>query len=205
MPSACPKTGIFVFCWMWVTSWLLPLGITRSMSLSSLSRSAISSRDVTKPMRSRGRPALSMASTITPWMHLFECEASFPPLRSRPFPLRMESDAIWGRASGLASKIMRRTPRGALTCSSSKPSATLVRRSLRPTGSSPSARLLMPLASWAIFPSLSFKRCRVAAGMSMFLAASRSLWFSCRITLSFSTRASAMLRRAFVRTEASRA
>lgn len=50
-----------------------------------------------------------------------------PTLSSRPLPERMASAAIWGRASGRASKMMSSTPIGDVTFSSTRPSATSVR------------------------------------------------------------------------------
>mmetsp|Transcript_24884 Transcript_24884/g.41602 ORF Transcript_24884/g.41602 Transcript_24884/m.41602 type:complete len:242 (+) Transcript_24884:936-1661(+) len=189
-PSAWPMTGILVLAWMYSTSWLEPRGMTRSITWFSLSRSSMPSREVTNPI-SPGSTAGARASVMMRCRIMFERMASLPPLSSSPFPLRMARLHIWGRASGRDSKMMSKTPRGEVTCFSTRPSATCVWRKHRPMGSSMSASERTPCASCAIFPSFNFSRFNSAESTLFFSDSAMSNKFSLRISASFATSASA--------------
>mmetsp|Transcript_37522 Transcript_37522/g.83523 ORF Transcript_37522/g.83523 Transcript_37522/m.83523 type:complete len:300 (-) Transcript_37522:394-1293(-) len=202
MPSAWPSTGILVLRWMWLTRELLPLGMTRSMTSSRASRSLISSRVWIRWIRSG--PRGPTASTMILCSAALECAASLPPLSSSPLPERRARDAIWGRASGLASKIMSSTPMGAVTLSRIRPSATSVRVSSLPMGSSWAAMARMPSARIWILAGLSTRRCSRESVM-LPSASLMSLAFSARMRSWLAVRASATRCSMATRSEVGRA
>mmetsp|Transcript_1597 Transcript_1597/g.3659 ORF Transcript_1597/g.3659 Transcript_1597/m.3659 type:complete len:238 (-) Transcript_1597:602-1315(-) len=113
-----------------------------------------------------------------------EFVASFPPLSRRPLPDRIARDAIWGRASGRASKMMRQTPMGAVTLSRTRPSAiSIALRGFR-MGSSCCAIARTPTASCLIFSGLSLSLCMSAASMPAFSPSSTSLALAAMISSS---------------------
>mmetsp|Transcript_2268 Transcript_2268/g.4554 ORF Transcript_2268/g.4554 Transcript_2268/m.4554 type:complete len:207 (+) Transcript_2268:734-1354(+) len=164
--------------------------MTRSITWCSFSRSSMPSRVVTNPINEGSTVGLS-ASVMTRCRMMFERVASLPPFSNNPFPLRMARLAIWGRASGRDSKMIRSTPSGEVTCFKTRPSATCVWRRHRPMGSSISANERTPCASCAIFPSFSLRRFKSAGSTAFFSDSAMSAKFSFRISASFATSASA--------------
>ena len=169
-----------------------PRGMTRSTTSCSARISETASRPSTRTMHSRSTPKAGMQSTMIWWRMALVLVASLPPLRRRPLPDRMAREAICGRASGLDSKMMRRTPRGAVTCSRVSPSATFILLSWRPSGSSMSAICLAPAASCAIFPGFILSLLRRCDSVSAASAAAMSFSFSRMMASSLASRASAI-------------
>ena len=195
-PSACPSTAILVFCMMYWTKELDPLGIIRSIYSSSLSISAISERSVRRLSQPSGSPASMPALLITDAKALLVLIASEPPFRKTALPLFMQRDAIWTRASGLLSKITPITPIGQVTRVSSSPSSRSVLKVILPTGSARPIRLSIPETTSFSLSSLNLSLLRSGASRSAFSASSRSILLAEKISSFASLRQRATLARA---------
>ena len=137
----------------------------------------------------------SSAWVITRCSTRLERAASLPPFSTSPLPERSASAATCGSASGRLSKMTITTPMGAVSSWSSRPSASSVRDSTLPSGSSCSAMSRMPSASLASLRSSSFRRAASAGVMLPLATASAasatSRAFSRRISAAFSVNAPA--------------
>jgi len=131
--------------------------------------------------------------------------ASDPPLSSTAlldFRHRVE---IWTSASGRDSKMTPMTPIGLDTRYKSSPGSSSVVRRVWPTGSGRSIRLLIPATtSWILFRS-NFNRLSKGAASPSWVLRSRSVWFAAKRAGVFSSKAAAMLFRAFSLVYASKA
>lgn len=76
-------------------------------------------------------PYVAKACWTRPWRHRLVLTASFPPLRTRPLPVAMESPAICGSTSGRDSKMTNSTPIGTVICFKFRPSVMRVRLRVR--------------------------------------------------------------------------
>mmetsp|Transcript_8967 Transcript_8967/g.26071 ORF Transcript_8967/g.26071 Transcript_8967/m.26071 type:complete len:370 (-) Transcript_8967:583-1692(-) len=147
MPSAWPRTGMELDCITCWTSSAPPRGITRSMSLCSLSSPDTSVRDsrrLTMALSTAPCVCSATASVMISCSLRLVCSASRPPLRRRPLPVTMDKADTWGSTSGRLSKMMSSTPMATVSCASSRPSASLVRASTRPRGFGLLASARMP-------------------------------------------------------------
>ena len=107
------------------TSWLEPRGMTKSMTSCSLSRWSISSRLVTRPMRSR--PTLgatsATASTISLCSSALERLASLPPWRKGGRGEEQGQGRGRWAASAFARLVLDRTQQSAAASASTAPSS----------------------------------------------------------------------------------
>lgn len=100
------------FFWQWLTRSFEPRGITRSMYWLSDRRGSTASRVVTSWMESLGTSVFSNAAEMVDAMALKDSVDSFPPLRIAALADLMARDAMLAMTSGLASKMIKRTPMG---------------------------------------------------------------------------------------------
>ena len=188
-----------VLSWIKRTSALEPRGMIKSTSPSSLSNARLSSRDVSNS-RACGETAEAAkperrADRIAVQLRL----ASRPPLRMAPLPERIAKDAICITASGRASKITPRTPRGTLNRSSTKPESNSRCIWRTPTGSGSSATWRTPSIAPANFLASNFNRATRAGAKPSAAAASKSAALAATIWLASASRASAIAKTAWRR------
>lgn len=132
-----------VLFWIKRTSSLEPRGMTRSMYLSRSRSEATTSRVVRSWIESLGTRVFVSALDIAVEIALKDNVVSFPPknhqhcsltlkqgekpFKIAAFPDFIAREAMFAMTSGRASKIIRSTPIGQVTLSSSKPSSNRVR------------------------------------------------------------------------------
>src|SRR5574344_203810 len=151
IPSECPITGILVLSMQYRTNLLEPLGIRRSTYFSAFNNTCTSSLLSIPRIQEEPKEKEEVALFIISTSILLVLDASFPPFRIRPLPLKRERPAICNRASGRASKIMPITPIGKVFFSNTNSGSSSLFSLIFPIGS------LRPQRSWyPFFTLLSF-------------------------------------------------
>mmetsp|Transcript_29907 Transcript_29907/g.47782 ORF Transcript_29907/g.47782 Transcript_29907/m.47782 type:complete len:226 (-) Transcript_29907:591-1268(-) len=174
--------------------------MTRSITLSNDNMRATSclvSTSPTIPLVIRPFEAFSTASTIRECKYRHDRFASLPPFSSKPFPDLIARDAIWGRQSGLDSKMMSRTPIGTVFCCRMRPLDTSREPITFPIGSSDAAIWRIP---WQRFESFFWSRTSlflIEFDICMDFAASISSLLTFKISSLFAQSASATHSRIF--------
>mmetsp|Transcript_4413 Transcript_4413/g.13922 ORF Transcript_4413/g.13922 Transcript_4413/m.13922 type:complete len:354 (+) Transcript_4413:775-1836(+) len=171
MPSAWPRTGTRVARWIFLTSWPLPRGTTRSMrdeasgDSSKDHRASRSSKSVTAAAATRPCDALTTAAWTISARQAFDLFASLPPFKSKAQPARRARAAICKSASGRASKTTQMTPRAVDRFSKMRPSANSRRCKMASTGSVDAASARRPSTTVASLEAVRPKRCRSAGAI----------------------------------------
>ena len=201
IPSAWPSTGIFVFSFMNLTSLFPPLGIIKLIYLSHFNISATSSRVNTCWITFLGNSSIfSSAEVITDRIFLFVFIDSFPPFKITAFADFIASDEIWAITSGLASKIIPKTPIGQDTLYKVRSLSSSLTKSFLFTGSSSFAISLIPWIISRILFSSSFKRLNVdfvsSPDSTRLFAVSKSVLLASKISSLFNSISSAIFNNA---------
>jgi len=175
IPSAWPKTGIFVFSWTYLTKEFEPLGIIKSTYWSNFKSSLISSL-VVKSFTTSG---LTLVVAKAWWMILTkvwqEFKASFPPFKITPLLDFIAKLVIWIKASGRASKITPNTPKGQVILFRIKSWSNSRWMEIWPTGSANFLTSLTPLIALFNLFSPNCKRADKAEEIWSFCACSQSI------------------------------
>lgn len=137
-------------------------------------------------------PTVLSASFTSSIKYRLLLAASLPPFRRRPLALDIANAATWGRLSGLDSNITSNTPMGTVICFSSRPSASLVLLSTRPTFVKESLAICRkPQLRDFNLAGVKESRESKAFAKPLFSAASRSFALALRISLWRDSRRSA--------------
>ena len=159
IPEACPKTGIFVFSWIYFTSLFEPRGIIKSTYSSSSKSALISSRENTRFIAFFGKfSTVFNASLIIFSIAALVLLDSLPPFKITALPDFIAREAIWEITSGRASKITPITPIGQETFFKIKPSSSSFVQKTLFTGSFKEITSSIPFNISRILFSSNFKR-----------------------------------------------
>ncbi len=143
-----------------------------SSSARSASTSARPATEESAPSGISGKDASAFAKTSR--SAAVERADSRPPLRIAALPDFSASEPICATASGRDSKMTRRTPRGHVTFSRTRPSSRSVRERTRPEGSGKSATARTPSAIPCTLVSSSFRRSKADAARGISLKVVRA-------------------------------